>query len=110
MEYGIAAGVQVDRSDVASLINACEYASAKLVQILRSLQIHGAVPQEWARDAVSLDIATYYNQQLFAGRDCTYSTLKAYQVELLSTIDALRRTLADYESVDGTAAYSLEQL
>jgi hypothetical protein len=110
MKYEPSAGIQLDPDSLERTIEACEYASSRLFQILRSLRLHGESAQEWARDAVSLDIASYYTQQLYAGANCTYSTINNYHEELLSAIRTLRQTLADYQNVDTVAADLLEKL
>jgi hypothetical protein len=110
MEREPSTGVRINPDDLGRAIGACEEASNDVRQILHFLRLHGKSPQEWGGDAVSHDVASHYTQQLWAGAYCTYSALNNYNEELLSTLAALRQTLADYNKFDTIAAESLEQL
>jgi|SRR4051794_14457388 hypothetical protein len=103
-------GFQVNLDDLAKMIKACENASGEIAHILHSLQLHGQSSQEWAGDAVSLDVADYYTRQLWEGTHCTYSTLKDYYQQLRATIATLQQTYANYANVDDMTTGSLEQL
>jgi hypothetical protein len=82
----------------------------KVGQVLSSLQGSGRTAQKWAEDAVSHDVATHYTDQLWSGGYCTYVSIKNYYRELAETATALRRTLAEYGSVDGGAADSMGRM
>jgi hypothetical protein len=110
MQNEPSSGLRVNSDDLTHTIDACNAASTKMFKILQSLRVGGQSAQEWAGDAVSLDIADHYTRQLWAGAYCTYSTLHNYQEELLAIIDTLQQTLANYSAFDGTTAASLEQL
>jgi hypothetical protein len=110
MEHTPRTSVQIDPDRLGKMIEECESASSSMIQILGALQVSGQTSQEWASDPVSLDVADHYTLQLWAGANCTYASLKNYHRNLLSVIDALRRTFTEYQTSDETAADSLEQL
>jgi hypothetical protein len=106
----LGAEFRVSTDHLAKTIKACENAEGKIAQILHLLQLQGQSSQEWARDAVSLDVADYYTRQLWEGGYCTYSTLDKYQKDLRAAISALRRAYVDYPNTDADTAGKLEQL
>jgi hypothetical protein len=110
MDSLVNAGARVNSDDLERIIKTCESASDSVLQIIHALRINGQSALEWAGDAVSLDVAGHYIQQLWAGANCTYSSMNDFQKELLSVIETLRRSLADYSRFDGMTAESLEQL
>lgn len=102
--------VRIDPDDLMQLIEACQYASNRLTQVIFPIGLHGRVQQEWAHDEVSLEVARYYDDQIFHGQYNNYAALNDYQQELTSTINTLRQILADYQDVDAAIGQSLERL
>jgi hypothetical protein len=110
MESRAAASFRINPDDLKKLIESCQYATDRLTQILFPVSLHGRIEQEWARDAVSIDVARYYDEQVFRGPINNYTALNDYLRELASTTQTLQRILADYEATDSTAADSMERL
>jgi hypothetical protein len=104
------AGFQIDPEALRGMISACDDALTKVGQVLSSLQWSGRTAQKWAEDAVSHDVASHYTDQLWSGGYCTYVSISNYYKELAATATALRRTLADYSSVEGGAADSMRRV
>jgi hypothetical protein len=101
--------IRANSEAIGKMIEACNSALGGVVQLIHALQLSGQSPLKWADDPVSHDVAGHYVDQLWAGGYCTYSSVDNYRKELLSTIEALQRTLADYNNFDHTTADSLEQ-
>jgi hypothetical protein len=102
------AGFHIDQGDLSRLIEACKYASDQLAQVVNSLRFHSRNGQEWAQDAVSRDVAAYYEDQVYQSTQSTYAALVAQRDELFSTTTTLQQILIGYNTTDAEAAESME--
>jgi hypothetical protein len=111
MEYEPAPSVYINPLDLNSFIEACQTAAGKLSQITGLISLAGHLTQqEWAHDAVSLDIARLYEEQVYQSNNSNYAALLSYNRELSSVIVNLQQVLANYRQIDENVANSMDQL
>ncbi len=83
---------------------AYERAAVDLIDLLATIRRRGRLPEPWAADDISIAMTEHYNREVMDGPHSTYAALRAYEQELLTIVDTLKRMEDDYRNTEQAVA------